>query len=89
MDKVAYIIKTKQGSFKGFIALLNPDGDDSALYVLHSTDRFTDLEKVQEELKQLPSDIKIFLNPISPNESGISWLSELEAVNPILEKIIT
>ena len=81
MNKVAYIIKTKQGSFKGFVALLNPDGDDSALFVTHSTDRFSTVEQVQDELKKLPSDIKIFLNPIDSSENGLSWLSELEKQN--------
>ena len=82
MDKVAYIIKTKEGTFKGFIALLNPDGDDSALFVLHSTKRFPTLEEAQEEVKNVPAGIKAFLNPITPNDSGLSWLSELEQANP-------
>lgn len=81
MDKVAYIVKNQKGIFRGFIALLNPDGDDSALFPINSTDKSLELEKIQEEMKQLPPHIKTYPNPITPNETGISWLSELEAVN--------
>lgn len=81
MNSVAYIIKTKEGEFKCFVALLNPDGNDSALFVTNSTKRFETLQEAQEKLKELPPDIKTFPNPINPNDSGLSWLSELEAAN--------
>jgi len=84
MDKVAYIIKTRKGEFRGFIALLTPDADDSALFVLHSTNKFTDLEQAREELKKLPSDIKPFMNPIDSSEDGLSWLSELKKANQVI-----
>lgn len=82
MKKVAYIIETLDNKFKGFIALLTPDGDDSALFVIHSTKKLEGVEAVQEELKKLPSDIKTFMNPIKSSENGLSWLSELEKANP-------
>ncbi len=82
MDKVAYIVENKFNKFRGYIALLNPDKDDSALFVIHSTDKSENLQEIQEKLKELPEYIKTFPNPIKPSESGISWLSELEAVNP-------
>lgn len=71
MEKVAYIIETNKNKFKGFIALLTPDGDDSALFVTNSINRFDNLDLAQEELKKLPSDIKVFLNPIKSSEIGL------------------
>lgn len=81
MDKVAYIVENKHNHFRGYIALLNSDKDDSALFVIHSTDKSENLQEIQERLKELPGHIKTFQNPIKSNESGLSWLSELEAVN--------
>lgn len=81
MDKVAYIIQIRPDAFRGYVALLNPDGDDAALFVTASTNKFATVEQVQEEMKKLPSEIKTFMNPITPNQTGISWLSELEEAN--------
>ena len=81
MEHVAYIIKTREGKFRGFVAILNPDGNDSALFVTNSTDKSDSLEEIQNKMKELPSSIRTFMNPISPNQTGISWLSELEDAN--------
>jgi len=81
MDKVAYIIENQKKKFKGFIAILTPDTDDSALFVIHSTDTSENLQEIQDKLKELPIDIKTFPNPIKSNENGLSWLSELEKAN--------
>lgn len=82
MEKVAYIIENQKKQFKGFIALLTPDKDDSALFAIHSTDRSENLQEIQDKLKELPPHIKIFPNPIKSSENGLSWLSELESANP-------
>jgi hypothetical protein len=82
MDKVAYIIENQKNQFKGFIAMLTPDENDAALFVIHSTDKSENLQEIQEKLKELPEDIKTFPNPIKSSENGLSWLSELESVNP-------
>lgn len=81
MNKVAYIIETNDNKFKGFVAILTPDTDDSALFVTHSTDKFLNVEDVRLELDTLPSNIKKYTNPIKSSENGLSWLSELEKEN--------
>lgn len=82
MEHVAYIIKNKNNQFRGYIAILNPDGDDAALFVTNTTDKSEKLEDIQQKMKELPADIKTYMNPIEPNQTGISWLSELKAANP-------
>lgn len=81
MEHVAYIVQGHKGKFKGFVALLSPDGDNSALFPINHTEKFDTVEEVQEKLKELPDTIKVFMNPIKSNMTGISWLSELEAAN--------
>lgn len=89
MECVAYIVKSKKlGHYRGFVALLTPDGDDSALFVINKTDISENLEEIQNKLKELPATIKTYLNPIEPNEVGISWLSELESANQKIKVLV-
>ena len=83
---VAYIVESSKGYFKAFVAhTVESEGDnDSTLFVLASGGKSEKLEEVQEFLRtNVPNDVeKTFLNPIKSNESGLTWLSELERVNP-------
>jgi hypothetical protein len=84
MERVAYIVQSTKGYFKGFVAMLTPDEDgdnDNALFVIASTAKSKTLEEAQKQQAGLPADVKVYPNPIKSSENGLSWLSELKEAN--------
>ena len=83
MERIVYIIETKSGKFKPFISSVHfMDGDnDSALFVLASGNSFENLKDAQKFATDNKGDMKAYLNPVKSNDTGITWLSELESVN--------
>lgn len=83
MENVVYIIETQKGKFKPFVGSIHymEEDNDSVLYVQASGDSFEKLEDAQKFANDNKGDMKIYLNPIKSNFTGISWLSELEEVN--------
>ena len=80
---VVYIIETKNGGFKPFVAQVVPsEGDnDSSLFPIASGEKYTELKDAQSFATNNAGDMKVYINPVKSNMTGITWLSELELAN--------
>lgn len=83
MEKVVYIIETKKGKFKPFVSSVHfmEDDNDSTLFVIASGDSFVDLKDAQKFATDNKGDMKVYLNPVKSNDTGLTWLSELDEAN--------
>lgn len=89
MDQIQYIVfSSKNSKFRLFFAnIMHMEDNDSLLTVTASGPKFDTIEEARIELsKDLKKckelGIKVCLNHIESAETGMSWLSELEAANP-------
>lgn len=82
-DYVAFIVHTTKNKFRGFVAKVveSPGDNDSVLAVTHSSGKYDTVQQAQQELNNLPPEIKKYPNPIESSFTGISWLSEVEKAN--------
>lgn len=83
MENVVYIIETKNGNFKPFVASVHfmEDDNDSVLNVIANGETFEKLEDAQKFANDNKGDMKVYLNPVKSSFTGITWLSELEEAN--------
>lgn len=83
MDNIIYIIETKKGKFKPFVASVHfmEDDNDSTLFVLANGPICDELKEAQKFATDNADEMEVYLNPVKSNGTGITWLSEIKKVN--------